>query len=110
MSFTYYTSWEELEFVLDAVEFVADHGHKLLPFYTFDWNTGDWDFMHHHDHPAADLFPMKPNHEGDHESFNGNPFDDYMNFAKNIVASLPTFTTKRHIPEAIPSELVYFML
>ncbi|XP_042448853.1 probable cysteine desulfurase [Zingiber officinale] len=98
VSFTYYTSLEELEFV-------ADHGHKFLPLYTFDWKTGDWDFMHH----QQAFFPMKPKDEDD-EASGGKPFNGYMNFAKAIVASLPTFTVKRYIPEAIHSELVDFLL
>ncbi|XP_074556215.1 uncharacterized protein LOC141812060 [Curcuma longa] len=106
VSFTYYTSLQELELVLDAIEFVADHGHKFLPLYTFDWKTGDWDFMHH----QQALFSMKPKHEDD-EAFGGKPFNEYMNFAKSIVASLPTdVTALRYIPESIHSELVYFML
>ncbi|CAA6657259.1 unnamed protein product [Spirodela intermedia] len=31
VSFAYYTAEEEMEFVVDAVEFVADYGHRFLP-------------------------------------------------------------------------------
>ena len=33
-----------MEFVLDAIEFVAEHGHRFLPLYHFDWRTGAWNF------------------------------------------------------------------
>ncbi|CAL4993822.1 unnamed protein product [Urochloa decumbens] len=44
VSFAYYMSGEEVRFVLDAVEFVAAHGHRFLPLYGFDWGTGNWAF------------------------------------------------------------------
>ncbi|CAO2143931.1 unnamed protein product [Urochloa humidicola] len=44
VSFAYYMSGVEVRFVLDAVEFVAAHGHRFLPLYGFDWATGNWAF------------------------------------------------------------------
>ena len=32
----------EVGFILDAIEFVASHGHHFLPEYNFDMNTGAW--------------------------------------------------------------------
>jgi len=32
----------EADFVIDAVEFLATHGHAFLPLYDFDLNTGTW--------------------------------------------------------------------
>ncbi len=32
----------EAEFVMDAVEFVADRGYRFLPLYAFDPETGAW--------------------------------------------------------------------
>lgn len=39
----------ETDYLLDAIEFVADHGVHFLPLYTFDVNTGNWE---HRDNPA----------------------------------------------------------
>ncbi|KAL5205091.1 hypothetical protein ABZP36_009962 [Zizania latifolia] len=44
VSFTYYLSQEEFRYILDAIDFVAAHGHRFLPLYTFDWATGNWSF------------------------------------------------------------------
>jgi selenocysteine lyase/cysteine desulfurase len=38
----YYTSEEALEFVLGAVEFVADHGREFVPDYRLGWWDGVW--------------------------------------------------------------------
>jgi selenocysteine lyase/cysteine desulfurase len=39
----------ETDYLLDAIEFVADHGVHFLPLYLFDVNTGNWE---HRDNPA----------------------------------------------------------
>jgi len=42
INFNYFVSDTELEFVLDAVEFVAERGWLLLPLYRFDAASGRW--------------------------------------------------------------------
>lgn len=44
VSFAYYLSRDEFRFVLTAIDFVAAHGHRFLPLYSFDWATGNWAF------------------------------------------------------------------
>ncbi|KAF0888119.1 hypothetical protein E2562_010822 [Oryza meyeriana var. granulata] len=39
LSFAYYLSEEEFEFILDAIEFIAAYGHRFLPLYKFDWKS-----------------------------------------------------------------------
>lgn len=42
LSFHYLIDEEELDFLLEAVAFVARNGHKFVPHYAFDWRTGAW--------------------------------------------------------------------
>ncbi len=42
VNFNYFLSENVFEFILKAVHFVAEHGYKLLPHYTFDAMTGTW--------------------------------------------------------------------
>ncbi|MCB9704567.1 MAG: aminotransferase class V-fold PLP-dependent enzyme [Myxococcales bacterium] len=42
VNFNYFIEEATFEFLLEAVHFVADHGYKLLPDYTFDPITGLW--------------------------------------------------------------------
>jgi selenocysteine lyase/cysteine desulfurase len=42
VNFNYFISEAVFEFVLSAVEFIAEHGWKLLPEYTFEPDTGQW--------------------------------------------------------------------
>lgn len=51
LSFPPYFSEEDVEFVLRAVEFVADHGAAFLSDYRFGWRDGVW---RHLDGPAVE--------------------------------------------------------
>jgi len=43
-SFTYFMEETQIDFVLNALKFVAEHGWKILPFYNFDAATNEWKF------------------------------------------------------------------
>jgi selenocysteine lyase/cysteine desulfurase len=45
MNFNYFISEEEFEYLLGAVELVAEHGWRLLPYYSFDEAAGVWRFL-----------------------------------------------------------------
>jgi len=49
VSVPYYASEEEVAYLLEAIEFVADHGAAFLPLYRLSWRSGIW---RHIDHPA----------------------------------------------------------
>ncbi len=51
ISFHYAITDESFEFLLDAVEFVADYGARFLSLYDLDWSTGAWT---HADDPAPE--------------------------------------------------------
>jgi len=42
VSLPYYASEEDLDFILSAVEFVADHGIDFVPSYCLGWRDGVW--------------------------------------------------------------------
>jgi hypothetical protein len=43
----------EAGFVIDAVEFIAEHGHRFLPLYAFDPATGAWRHREYEEQHAA---------------------------------------------------------
>ena len=53
VSFSYFMSDAVVDYVIDAVNLVADEGWKLLPYYRFDPDTACW----HHRHERADEGP-----------------------------------------------------
>jgi len=42
VSFHWMADEAEVRYLLDAIVFVADHGHRFLPLYAFDWRSGAW--------------------------------------------------------------------
>lgn len=56
VSLPFYASDEDIEFVLSAIEFVADHGHDFLPDYRLGWLDGVW---RHVERPMTDVKPIE---------------------------------------------------
>jgi selenocysteine lyase/cysteine desulfurase len=55
LSLPYYASQEDLEFMLSAVEFVADHGIDFVPIYRLGWLDGVW---RHIEWPLGECAPL----------------------------------------------------
>jgi selenocysteine lyase/cysteine desulfurase len=56
VSLPYYASDAEIEFVLRAIEFVADKGELFLPLYRLSWCDGIWQ---HLERPMRDVEPIE---------------------------------------------------
>ncbi|OHD74216.1 MAG: hypothetical protein A2177_11780 [Spirochaetes bacterium RBG_13_68_11] len=86
----------QVEFIADAIRFVADHGVKLLPVYRFDVRTGAW---HHCDaaagQPSAGLTEALRGSavvDVDDDALLGPLFDGYLAEARRLAAE----TARRH--------------
>ena len=55
VSLPYYGTDAEIDFVLSAIEFVAEHGDLFLPLYRFGYRDGSWQ---HIDRPMQDEVPI----------------------------------------------------
>jgi selenocysteine lyase/cysteine desulfurase len=56
LSLPYYASEADVEFMLRAVEFVADHGEEFVPAYRLGWKDGVW---RHIERPTEDVVPIE---------------------------------------------------
>lgn len=56
VSLPYYASEEDVEFILSAIEFVAEHGEALLPQYCFSFADGVW---RHAERDRPDRLPLR---------------------------------------------------
>ncbi|MEP4146965.1 MAG: aminotransferase class V-fold PLP-dependent enzyme [Halioglobus sp.] len=45
LNFNYFIDEQEFEYLLRAIELVAEHGWRLLPFYQFNTDSGVWQFQ-----------------------------------------------------------------
>ena len=58
LSFNYFVSETVFQFILDAVELIADHGWKLLPDYRFCALTGQWRHLRGRPTPPQSLLEV----------------------------------------------------
>ena len=56
LGFNYFYNEQDTELLLRAVEWIADHGHKILPYYNFETATGRWMHRDAMDDKPYDLF------------------------------------------------------
>ncbi len=56
LTLPFYASDEDLEFILAAVEFIADHGEAFVPAYSLSWLDGVW---RHRETPVPPQLPLE---------------------------------------------------
>lgn len=121
VSFPYYMSHQEFEFILAALEFVATYGQRFLPLYHFNLRTGNWAFK-----TAAfkdivgknidcnyRVLPVHRNAGGDVGSRKAdiaNEYASYLRCARHVAGLLPKFPSPRQAPENIDQDLLYFRI
>ncbi|CAN4081098.1 unnamed protein product [Withania somnifera] len=134
ISFPYYMSKEEFEFILAALEFISIYGQRFLPLYHFNWKSGAWTFkkkalkealMSGRDHncnfcgsPMTKKLNLGGNNCLDNTKeglcTNNNKeglickYVKYLETAKRIASLLPKFPHPRQIPEELDTNLVFF--
>ena len=101
----------EFEFLLQAIEFLAEHGAKFLSLYKLDWHSGAWKHTADQAHPS--LFdsigfdqPTLTRDENTEPDFMG-----YLEFARTLANQLETRAQSippEMIPAELEAELVYF--
>ncbi|XP_022010930.1 probable cysteine desulfurase [Helianthus annuus] len=129
VSFPYYMSNEEYEYILAAIEFVTVYGQRFLPLYHLNWNTGSWtfktntfqkSFLKEKDCKLCASFCSTtvsqainklPNIQQQMIDCNTMEFDKYtfyLEVAKHIGNILPEFPPHRRLPKGIDPNSVFF--
>jgi len=130
LSFSYYLSKDEFEFIVQAIEFIASYGHRFLPLYKFDWITGNWTFkqqaMKYHimkkklalaassglDIVHTENYPIKDEDKSVKKpGASKKLFKCYLESAKNIALSLPDINQQTmSVPKEVDPDLVLFYI
>jgi hypothetical protein len=101
ISLPWYASDEDIEFILSAVEFVADHGQHFVPAYHLSWKDGVWrhdgreleavpeahlslESLRHSLRPAAPAVPESPLDEEQLRRERGRYFDEARKLADDL--------------------------
>ncbi len=100
---------DELDFILSAVEFVAEHGQKFVALYSFDWRTGAWSHPADASRPVPDLFDL-PLPERADPATRDRDYAAALEQAQATVDGLDAASsgTPRPLPRDVPKDLVYF--
>lgn len=97
-----WASDDEVEFILSAVEFVAQYGERFVSLYQFNWESGAWT------HPQDAAPPSLFGSEGPERGAGVVPYGQYLLEAKLIAVGLEASGGERVIPEGVPRDLVSF--
>ncbi|KAJ0450148.1 putative cysteine desulfurase [Helianthus annuus] len=107
VSFPYYMSNEEYEFIVAAIEFLAVYGQRFLPLYHLNWKTGSWTLKTNTHVPKAD-FQQKVT---GCKTMDYDKYAIYLEVAKHIGNILPEFPTSQcTLPKDIDSNYVFFQV
>ena len=107
VNFSYFIDAAEFAFVLDAIEFIADHGEHFIGEYRCDWSDGAW--HHPRDVPQPGLMALAA---GGPQPARPRPptFDECLQRAHAALAALPSEhrPVERRLPRGLAAELVSF--
>ncbi|KAH7566050.1 hypothetical protein JRO89_XS08G0074200 [Xanthoceras sorbifolium] len=129
ISFPYYMSNEEFDFIIAAVEFISTYGQTFLPLYHFNIKTGNWCFKK----TLKDLIVKKNNHNihitpfasaineisksKEHKSSSDSKliklirlYDTYLETARHIASLLPKFPCQDSLQEDIDPDIMLFKI
>jgi selenocysteine lyase/cysteine desulfurase len=81
LNFNYFISEETFDYITNAIELVAEHGWKLLPYYSFNTTSSTWSFQETAMQLTSDLSAI---------NFN----DDAGNLAVSYSENLADYSTK----------------
>lgn len=121
VSFPYYMEAEEFEFILTAIEFVANYGQRFLPLYSFNLRNGSWrmkkDKLHavinqnncNFRKEAYDLKPLKAGYNVGTKQVNVLR-KSYLDTAKYIASLLHKFPYEAILHEDVDPDVLYFRL
>lgn len=117
VSFPYYMPRDEFRFILAAVDFLAAHGHRFLPLYSFDWATGNWAFRRRtfkHHVMTEELLrddvgsPASPPPTTKKTGDLSGKFQSYLETATRIALSLPDTYDEPRLPKGLDPDIVLF--
>jgi selenocysteine lyase/cysteine desulfurase len=105
LNFSYFIEPAEFEFLMHAIEFIANHGARFISEYECDWHSGAW--HHRHDEAQPDLLTlaMRP---APLRLARNMSFRDCIERAHVLLASLAASPNARGRPPALPAALVSF--
>ncbi|RDX96217.1 csd, partial [Mucuna pruriens] len=119
VSFPYYMEEEEFEFILTAIEFVANFGQRFLPLYSFNLRNGSWRIKTEKLEALIkekNCYSKKTQEDtnSDLKAFKAGVKQvsmlrkSYLDMAKFIASLLPKFPSESMLHEYVNPTILYF--
>ena len=108
IDFSYFIEPAEFAFLLDAIEFIAEHGERFVPEYECDWRSGAW--RHARDGAPPDLLALARSGAARRRDAPVMTYRDCIARAHVLLAGLPANASPaaRSRPRHLAPELVSF--
>nr|WP_010130836.1 aminotransferase class V-fold PLP-dependent enzyme [Microbulbifer agarilyticus] len=107
LNFNYFLDEETVEYLIDAIELIAEHGHRMLPFYQYDTAAGVWRYQGQAPVPALEL-DLDPGSEAPGKV--ALPLQEYLAKARQIIANPPGEICAQPILSKEGEDLRWFQL
>lgn len=116
VSFPYYMSEEDFEYILSAIEFLAVYGQRFFPLYTFNLRNGSWRMktekfkaLFKEDNcNIPNLEEVLNNDVGVKQDVVVRRNQSYFDGAKYIASTLPKFPPQGVLQEDMDPKILYF--
>ncbi|MEQ1565929.1 MAG: aminotransferase class V-fold PLP-dependent enzyme [Myxococcota bacterium] len=108
VNFNYFISEAQFQYLLAAVDWVADHGYKLVPHYQFDEQSGQWRHRRGRPEPAMRLTDVsyrngRMEYRSRHATEPESALDGYLAEADRILAEALAAYPTTDVPEFVGS-------
>ena len=110
VGFNYFFSDSEAELLLTAVEWIADNGHQLLPFYEFNSRSGQWLHSKRKSEQLSDLLNPHQMHSKSMEKMAPKTIKDIIGAANSQIEQAKKLPAKPacHDLQDVPEHLKWF--
>ncbi|MEX1196829.1 MAG: aminotransferase class V-fold PLP-dependent enzyme [Pseudohongiellaceae bacterium] len=89
MNFNYFIDEETLEYLIEAILFIADHGARLQGLYRFDASAGTWRHRRSANAPLISLEDFEPGVASTGTAICDRPLRDFLTEARELLPSIP---------------------
>ncbi|MCA0900985.1 aminotransferase class V-fold PLP-dependent enzyme [Microbulbifer agarilyticus] len=86
LNFNYFLDEETVDYLIEAIELIAEHGHRMLSFYQYDTAAGVWRYQGQE--PSAPL-DLTLDMSGEAPTKVTLPLQEYLAKARQIIANPP---------------------
>jgi hypothetical protein len=87
LSFNYFISHEEMDYLLDALEWIGENSLKMLTYYDYSYKSGSWKCRRHQRSHTASLLAQTQEKSSETVDLPSSFMKDNFEFARSLISS-----------------------